>query len=320
MLERKPDGATLFYEGEVNWLYGPPGTGKTWLAWHIIDEALQKARRVIYWDHEASPGSAQIRAKLIGLDLAWHWQEGRFKYLRSGPQDEELAMAEAQAWVAGGDGPTLIVIDSATSAGCPSDGGDVRPWIQRFIRPFKPVGVNGGPTVLVLDHVPKQRKGSPPGPIGSTHKLAAVEGAALALSGTCWTEQTNGILTIKNEKDRYGQLPAPQGKAVARVKGSHVNGSIHIEIGAPQAEDDIEESFLPTLQALAAAGPNGVDGQQAMRDLVTGRTSKRDITVAKMIEDGYIDKDTTGRRNRYCLSTLGYQMIEHSDSDEDEGE
>ena len=156
LLERK-DGAALLYEGKLNFLFGTPGTGKSWVAMFTIQEALLRDRRVIYWDHEDSPGTARNRAALLGLDLSEYWREGRFKYLRPGPEDSDLAMAEALAWIGGGDGPNLLVIDSAESAGCPSDGSDVKPWLDKFILPFRNVGA----TVIALDHVPKRTEGRP---------------------------------------------------------------------------------------------------------------------------------------------------------------
>ena len=182
MLQRK-DGSTLFYDGKLNFLFGTPGSGKSWVALYAIQEALLRGKRAIYWDHEDTPSTLKRRSLLIGLDLADFWGEGQFKYLRPGLDGSTLAMAEAMTWIAGGDGPTLVVIDSAESAGCPSDGADVAPWLAKTVLPFR----DAGASVLVLDHVPKRKEGRPLGPIGSQHKLARVDGAALYVSGVPWT-------------------------------------------------------------------------------------------------------------------------------------
>ena len=207
MMQRK-DGSTLFYDGKLNFLFGTPGSGKSWVALYCVHETLLRGRRAIYWDHEDTPGTLKRRSVLLGLDLADFWNEGQFKYLRPGLDGSTLAMAEAMTWIAGGDGPTLVVIDSAESAGCPSDGADVAPWLAKIVLPFR----DAGASVLVLDHVPKRKEGRPLGPIGSQHKLARIDGAALFVSGVPWTQQTDGYLVLTNHKDRHGQLPAPIGK------------------------------------------------------------------------------------------------------------
>ena len=72
MLQRK-DGATLFYDGKLNFLFGSPGGGKSWLALWCVHEALLRGRRAVYWDHEDTPGTFSRRSKKLGLDLADYW-------------------------------------------------------------------------------------------------------------------------------------------------------------------------------------------------------------------------------------------------------
>ena len=309
LLQRK-DGATLLYEGKLNFLFGTPGTGKSWVALHVVHEALLRGRRAIYWDHEDTPGTLNRRSKLLGLDLADFWRDGQFKYLRPGLDGSTSAMAEAMTWIAGGDGPTLIVIDSAESAGCPSDGTDVAPWLAKIVQPF----LDAGCDVLVLDHVAKRKEGRPLGPIGSQHKLARIDGAALFVSGVPWTQKTDGYLVLRNDKDRHGQLPAPIGKAVARLIGTHEGETLNMSIVAPEAEDNIEEAYIPTLRALVSAGPDGVHGQKAMRDLVVGRGSQRDKAIGDLVELGFILK-TKGKKVHYSITALGLEEL--GDSEEE---
>ena len=117
---RRQDGATLLYDHKLNWLFGVPGSGKSWVALHVVHEALLRGQRAIYWDFEDVIATLAQRSLLMGLDLADFWRDGVFKYLRPGVDGSDLAMAQACTWIAGGDGPTLVVIDSAESAGCPS--------------------------------------------------------------------------------------------------------------------------------------------------------------------------------------------------------
>ena len=311
MLQRK-DGATLFYDGTLNWLFGTPGGGKSWVALHCVHEALLRGHRAIYWDHEDTPATLSRRSKKLGLDLADYWRDGQFKYLRPGVEGSTLAMTEAMTWVQESDGPTLVVIDSAESSGCPSDGSDVAPWLKKMVQPF----LDAGCTLLIIDHIPKRKEGRPLGPIGSQHKLARVDGAALLVSGVPWTEKTDGHLVMVNHKDRHGTLPSPNGKAVARVIGTHEGDTLTLSIVAPEAVDNIEEAYIPTLRALANAGPDGVHGQKAMRDLVVGRNNQKDKAIGDLVVLGFILK-TPGKKVHYAITALG---LDELGEDDDEGE
>ena len=310
MLQRK-DGATLFYDGKLNFLFGVPGGGKSFVALHCVHEALLRGRRAAYWDHEDTPGTLSRRSKRMGVNLGDFWSDGQFKYLRPGLDGSTLAMAEVTAWIAGGDGPTLVIIDSAESAGCPSDGADVAPWLAKIVQPF----LDAGATVLVIDHVPKRKEGRPLGPIGSQHKLARVDGAALFVSGVPWTQKTDGHLVLTNHKDRHGQLPAPIGKAVARLVGVHEGDYLALSIVSPEAEDNIEEAYIPTLRALAGAGPDGVHGQKAMRDLVVGRATHRDKIISDLVARGFVVK-TSGKKVHYSITALGLEELGDSEDDD----
>ena len=317
LLTRK-DAATLLYEGKLNFIFGTPGSGKSWVALYCVQETLMRGHRVVYWDHEDTASTLKRRASAIDLDLADSWKEGQFKYLRTGlegsTKEQSRPMTEALEWVSGGNGPTLVVIDSAESAGCPSDGADVAPWLAKIVLPFR----DAGATVLVIDHVPKRKEGRPLGPIGSQHKLARIDGAALLVTGVPWTQKTDGHLVLTNHKDRHGQLPAPNGKAVARVIGTHEHDSLYMNIVGPEKEDNIEEAYIPTLRAVMAAGPDGVNGQRAMRDLVVGRASQRDKTIGELVEQGFILKrppERKGQKTHYSITAEGLEEVEASDDD-----
>ncbi len=309
MLQRK-DGATLFYDGTLNFLFGVPGGGKSFVALHCVHEALLRGRRAIYWDHEDTPSTLSRRSKLMGVNLADFWSDGQFKYLRPGLDGSTLAMAEVTAWIAESEGSALVIIDSAESAGCPSDGADVAPWLAKIVQPF----LDAGATVLVLDHVPKRKEGRPLGPIGSQHKLARVDGAALFVTGVPWTQKTDGHLVLTVHKDRHGQLPSPTDKAVARLVGTHEGDTLVLSIVSPEAEDNIEEAYIPTLRALLSAGPDGVHGQKAMRELVVGRANQRDKTISDLVGLGFVLK-TPGKKVHYSITALGLEELGDSEDD-----
>ena len=181
----------------------------------------------------------------------------------------------------------------------------------KIVRPFLETGC----TVVVVDHVPKRKEGRPLGPIGSQHKLARIDGAALFVTGIPWTQKTDGHLVLTNHKDRHGMLPAPIGKAVARMIGTHEYGTLNLSIVSPETEDNLEEAYIPTLRALANAGPDGVHGQKAMRDLVVGRGSQKDKSIGDLVVLGFILK-TPGKKVHYSITALGLEELGDAD-DED---
>ena len=192
-LLRRNDGEVLFYDGKVNWVFGEPGAGKSWLALYVVQESLLWGQRTVFWDFEMSPGQTKARCQALGLDLVEAERAGSFLYLKPFAEESKLAMSQLKEWQMGGDGPALVVIDAAASSGAPSDGGDVEPWLKTFVKPFE----DEGHTLLVIDHVPKQRVGRADGPIGSARKLQAVTGAALDLSGIAWTQKKDGVVKLR---------------------------------------------------------------------------------------------------------------------------
>ena len=316
-LLQRNDGEPLFYEGKLNWLFGTPGTGKSWVALCAMQATLERGGRVIYWDHEDRASTLLARARKLGIDLTAQHREGQVRYMRPGLADYARPLGDLLDWltrnvICNPLGVTsLVVIDSAESAGCPSDGTDVAPWIAKMLLPFMDFGVS----VLVLDHVPKRKEGRPLGPIGSQHKLARVDGAALLASGVPWTQKSDGYVTLTNHKDRQGGLPAPTGKPVARIVGTHEGANLTITIVPPDAEDNPEEAFAPTLRALAERGESGVHGHRAMRNLVSGRTQQRDKTIALLVTEGLISKEKDGKKLRYRLTAVGRELLQDEDED-----
>ncbi len=51
--------------------------------------------------------------------------------------------------------------------------------------------------------------------------------------------------------------------------------------------------------------PDGVIGQAAMRDLVVGKTLKKDRLIDEVVTEGFVAKDNTGRKVRYIITVLG---------------
>ena len=291
------DGETLLYEGLANTIYGEPSTGKSWIGLMVAIQQLRAGRRVIWLDNEDRATTLARRLQLlratdlIGVDdLAW----------RTGDlHQSETAMTGALAFLDGGNGPGLVVIDSATSFGCPKDGADVQPWIRAVVKPW----INAGHTTLLLDHVPKQRKDRPAGAVGSYEKLSDIRGAALYAHGTAWNGQDGGAVHLTIHKDAHGQLPAPKFAAVATITAEWDGPTLNWRVDLPNTKADGEDLQTELMDALEQAGSDGVRGSRAVRDLLKGKRAK-DIDAARdeLVAAGLIEKRPDGgNAQRYIL-------------------
>ena len=187
------------------------------------------------------------------------------------------------------------------------------PWYSQHVDPWRDVGV----TRLLVDHVPKQKKDRPRGGIGSQHKLAMIDGAALYVSGEVWTKKRGGRFILTNHKDRQGDLPAPAGQQVAVVTGDYrdVGGqsTFRYQILTPSdAADNSKDAEIMRrafLQILYEAAPKGVIGLGNLREMVAGNNAKKGVVLAKLVEAEYVFRDMVGNAQRYTLTGLGVAEI-----------
>ena len=207
-----------------------------------------------------------------------------------------MALAGALEHLAGGNGPGLIVIDSAGSGGCPSDGADVAPWMLANIKPW----LDAGHTILLLDHVPKQKKDRPRGGIGSIAKLRDIDGAALYAEGRVWNASQDGYIHLFNHKDRNGNLPGQLLDCVATVFGEHDGPVIRYTIDLPNAKGQEEDLQDELLDAITHAGATGITGSRSMRDSLKGKRAK-DVDTAReeLLQQGLIERRKVGRAFNY---------------------
>ena len=298
ILERADD-ATLLYAQSLNTLYGEPATGKSWIALLAAVNVLQCGGNVLWIDFEDSAQRFVERAKAIGA-LDYVTDLRAFRFMRESPAESPIALSEAVTWLESGGLYSTVILDAATSGGCPSDGAEVTTWFEKHINPYLRAKV----AVLLLDHVPKRKLDRPRGGIGSQHKLAAVNGAALFLRGAAWTKNAEGTVTLINHKDRQGDLPAPMMKPVADVTGQPTEAGLQIRITAPSgsADADLSENLLAALSALGAEGVTGAKGYRA---LIKGQGKVIDLAMNDLVNAGDVVKTSAGKAWRYVASIHG---------------
>ena len=306
-LLKRQDGATILYVGKLNWLFGIPGSGKSWVAIIAANEAILCGGRVLIMDYEDSKATFQRRAALIGLNPALH--ADNMIYAAPGLTGSPTARAEAQQWLADAmdASMSLVVIDSAESSGCPSDGDNVNPWIGKMVQPWRDVGTG----VLVIDHQPKRSEDRPLGPIGSQRKLAAVDGAALECSGLPWTKAKAGKIILANHKDRGGDLDAAVRKALAVIVGTYAGEgdarAFGYTIERPEQQEDVASLSMQIMDAVIDAGDDGIGSQTKLRRSVKGNNTAIGTTIETLIKLGYLLETRHGQANIYTVSQKGAQ-------------
>lgn len=306
-LLKRQDGGTVLYAAKLNWIFGVPSSGKTWVSIIAANEAILCGGRVLLMDFEDTKATFQRRAALIGLNPSLH--SDSIIYAAAGLTDSPTARAEAQEWLAGAvdASMSLVVIDSAESSGCPSDGLNVNPWIAKMVQPWRDVGTG----VLVVDHQPKRKEDRPLGPIGSQRKLAAVDGAALECSGLCWTKKNGGKIILSNHKDRGGDLSSAVGKALAVIVGTYAGEgdarAFGYTIERPEQQEDVASLSMQIMDAVIDAGDDGIGSLTKLRRTVKAKGSAVDATIEQLIRAGYLLQTKHGQANIYTATDKGIQ-------------
>ena len=303
----RSDGATIFYAQKINTVFGEPGMAKSWIALETAIAALEKGGRVLWWDFEDKPDTLYRRAKAIDkLDLITGGNVAFIKDNNILELDEDglpnPALLSAVEWLVEGGIYSVFIIDAAESSGAPSDGSPVAEWNREKIQPFANRNVGG----LILDHVPKQRKERPRGAIGSTHKLAKIDGAALGISGKAWTKTQDGALILRLEKDRHGDVPGNIGAKVAVVKGHYEGELLTISIDPPNQDDDGEEDvYMMLLDVIGAAGAEGVRGVKTLYSMVKGKSQAKAEALSELIGNGLVVQSKDGKAKVHTITEEG---------------
>ena len=292
----REDNETLLYEGKANTIFGEPSSAKSWIGLMAAIQQLRAGRRVIWWDNEDRADTQARRLQILRAEELIGIES--FAFAAGDMHKSETVMAEALVWLAGGNGPGLVVIDSATAHDCPKDGADVHPWMKAHINPW----IDAGHTSLTLDHVPKQRKDRPAGAVGSFEKLSFIRGAALYVHGIAWDEKHGGAVHLTVHKDAHGQLPAPKLSVASTVSAQWDGPFLDWKVGMPNAKTESEDLQDELMDAFFQKGTDTVRGSQGVRELLKGKRG-RDIDKAReeLLHLGLIHREKDGRAFVYTI-------------------
>jgi len=283
----------LFYRERINALFGESGGGKSWLAFAAVAEVVRSGERALVADYEDNPAGVAERLVLLGLTDD---EIGRVDYRNPVTGiGKGLGLIEVEPVTY-----ALIVIDStgeamAASATDSNSDGEVAQWFKLA----KMMGrLPGGPAVLVLDHVPKDKEAPSAFAIGSQRKRAAVTGAAYRVDTLKEPSKgRNGLLKLTVAKDRPGNRP--KGSTAAEVVITSTDGAVGIElrIGDAQAAVEAGEKFRPTVlmeRVSRHLEAIGADSARGIERMVTGKGTAVRLAVKVLEEEGWIKAGAKG--------------------------
>jgi hypothetical protein len=216
----RADGQALFYSGKMHVLQAEPSSGKSWLALYAGLEVLNMGGSVVYIDYEDSGSGIVNRLKALGADPTSI--ADRFQYIRpSGPMGtseraELLAVLRKM-------NPDLIVIDGVAEA-ISRDGFDedrnseVVKWVDQYPRWITQIS---GASVVMIDHIAKDKDKGGRYARGAGHKLAAVDGASYQIKVLhAFSRHHGGSVKLVVAKDRPGVFSVGETAAIVHIEPS----------------------------------------------------------------------------------------------------
>lgn len=291
------DGTTsLMYPTKVHTLAGEPGGGKTWVALVAIAETVNRGGTAILIDYEDNPRTAISRLRKLGVTNS---QLQRFRYINppSPIQDRNGRMSpatiETLAWIENQQ-PDLVVIDSvgesiSNEGSDQNDDNQVTTWSQLIPKRL----ARWGSTVLMLDHVTKNKETRGQFAIGSQRKLAAVTGAAYILDvRTAPSRTADGHLRVTCAKDRHGTFQARHTVCDIHIV-NRPDGKVAVTLEAPDGQE-----FRPTRYMQDVSLHLEMYGDSTKKDVeaeVDGKATYIRQAVSELIADGYVTVRQEGR-------------------------
>jgi hypothetical protein len=287
----RTDGRALLYAGRVHAVFGEPEACKGWVALAATAEALDAGDRVLYVDFEDT--AASVAGRLVALGVPADAIRERFVYVRP---DEPLADTGRADLDAAAAGVTLAVLDGITEAltlhGLDlSSNGDVAAWLDLLPRPL----ARGGAAVLTIDHVVKDRENRGRYAIGAQHKLAGVDCAYSVSVIEPFGRGRDGRVKITVTKDRPGHVRAfaDEGRVAEARLQSHDDGTVTVTLEAPEGAGAFRPTTLMERVSRAVEDEPGV-GTNAIRRTVKGRAKFVQEALARLIEEGHVDRRQDG--------------------------
>lgn len=225
----RSDGQALIYPGLLHWVMGEPACGKTWLALVAALAGAQSGVDSLYLDYEGSRRIVGARLARLGAAEA---NVDHIAYVR--PSGGSPTTGPAALRLVRERSVGLVVVDGAAKAmardGLDEDkAADVLGWLERMVWPLCEVGA----TVVILDHVTKDKDSRGRWARGNGAKLGEVDGAAYSVEvAEAWSRARSGSARIRVAKDREGVVGAV-GEVVAMLRFVPGDDQLRISVDVP---------------------------------------------------------------------------------------
>lgn len=303
----RTDGACLLYPAMITAFQAEPSGAKTMLALHACAEQMLAGRHCLYVDFEGDVGTIIERIRALGCpdeQILAH-----FGYIRpEGPftATDRLALIDMAATRAA----AVVVFDTLAAAlalhGLNEDkAGEVLQFMQPVCRSI----ARTGSSVIVLDHVTKDKDTRGRWARGSGGKLGEVDAAYNIHTITGFDRKTNGHVRLKIAKDRYGGIGI-EGEPIAEIylQPRELGKVVNVRITPPEGLYGGTDEFLPTQAMLAVslhleAVAVPVSGK-SIENTVTGyRASILRAAITALERLGNIRIERSGRAHLHHLIT-----------------
>lgn len=288
------DHLPLFYRARINQLFGESGGGKSWVGIQAVAEVVTAGQRALVVDWEDNPHGIAERLVQLGVDqeaiarVDYRNPSGAIstglERFDRGPYGIALVDSTGEAMAAGG-------VNS-------NDDGEVAQWfaiVKRMTR------LPGGPAVVTIDHVPKDKEAPSAYAIGSQRKRAAVTGASYRVDTLKEPARgRDGKLKLTTAKDRLGNRAKGSIAAEVHLHASD-DGSLRIELAVSEAQAATErgEKFRPThlmerVSRYVEATPGAT--RRAIVDDCQGKHIHLRAAIDCLVEDGWMLSEGRGYR------------------------
>ncbi len=289
---RAPDKLSgTIYSDSSGILSGEPGTGKSMVAMALIAEEAMAGRRSLYLDLERTPALLLERLKLAGLTDK---QIGLIDYVRP---TETATPAQLADLVAPIDG--VVVVDSYDAAlglfAPEARNEDVQRFAREFLDPLR----SSGATVVLIDHVTKNKETRGNYSIGAQRKLAVADWHLRLEVAEGLQRGHVGKLRIKRAKDNLGFLPRNVG--TFELTSHEHTGALSWEVaaGTDQAEGDWKPTGLMEKVSRYVESCIEPPSRAEIEAAVTGKRDYIRQAIIALVAEDYMDENQDGRGYRY---------------------
>jgi hypothetical protein len=277
----------LFYAGRINGIFGESGGGKTWITLAGVLEQIRMGNKVLFIDYEDTREGFVERMFYLGATIE---QIRLISYV-----NPTTAIGRgAEAIEARGSEYAYIVLDStgesmAAGGVDPNSDAETARWFTILKRLTR---IDGTPTIVIVDHIPKATDAPSLFSIGSQRKKAAISGGYYRVDTVKEPAKgRDGRLKLVVAKDRLGNRAKGSTAAIVEIASSHNQVEIDLHLTDAQEAEARGERFRPTVLMERLSRWLELNPQQpksVVLKAVSGKAEPLRTALEILIEEGWI--------------------------------